>query len=139
MLGGVSRVISAKGKGTRIEITVPAEETQPRPPVGACSGPYWSTAELIVKRTPPCRRLNVCLLMITRCSARVYAALLESESDFEVVGESPDGGDAVEKARELRPDVVLMDIGMPGLSSFESARQIKKNRRGNQDPVPHHV
>ena len=54
--------------------------------------------------------------------------LLESESDFEVVGESPDGGDAVEKARELRPDVVLMDIGMPGLSSFESARQIKKNR-----------
>ena len=54
--------------------------------------------------------------------------LLESESDFEVVGESPDGGDAVEKARELRPDIVLMDIGMPGLSSFEAARQIKKNR-----------
>ncbi|HYX54161.1 MAG TPA: response regulator transcription factor [Candidatus Limnocylindrales bacterium] len=54
--------------------------------------------------------------------------LLESESDFEVTGESPDGGDAVEKARELRPDIVLMDIGMPGLSSFESARQIKKMR-----------
>jgi two-component system, NarL family, response regulator NreC len=54
--------------------------------------------------------------------------LLESESDFEVVGESPDGGDSVEKARELRPDVVLMDIGMPGLSSFEATRHIKKNR-----------
>src|ERR1043165_8010534 len=54
--------------------------------------------------------------------------LLESESDFEVVGESPDAGDAVEKARDLRPDVVLMDIGMPGLSSFEASRQIRKNR-----------
>ncbi|MGH9564671.1 MAG: response regulator, partial [Candidatus Angelobacter sp.] len=54
--------------------------------------------------------------------------LLETESDFEVVAESPDGGDAVEKAREMRPDIVLMDIGMPGLSSFEAARQIKKNR-----------
>jgi len=54
--------------------------------------------------------------------------LLESENDFEVVGEAADGGEAVEKAREMRPDIVLMDIGMPGLSSFESARQIKKNR-----------
>jgi DNA-binding NarL/FixJ family response regulator len=54
--------------------------------------------------------------------------LLESESDFEIVGESPDGGDAVDKARDLRPDVVLMDIGMPGLSSFEATRHIKKNR-----------
>ena len=54
--------------------------------------------------------------------------LLESETDFEVVGEAADGGEAVEKARELRPDIVLMDIGMPGPSSFESARQIKKTR-----------
>ncbi len=54
--------------------------------------------------------------------------LLESESDFEIVGESPDAGDAVEKARDLRPDVVLMDIGMPGLSSFEATRHIKKTR-----------
>src|SRR5438445_13428172 len=54
--------------------------------------------------------------------------LLEMESDFEVVGESPDAGDAVEKARELRPDIVLMDIGMQGLSSFDGPRQIRKNR-----------
>src|SRR5579871_3021028 len=54
--------------------------------------------------------------------------LLEGESDFEVVGEAADAGEAVQKAHELRPDVVLMDIGMPGLSCFEAARQIRKNR-----------
>ena len=47
---------------------------------------------------------------------------------MEVVGEASNGGDAVDKAAEARPDVVLMDIGMPGLSSFEATRQIKKNR-----------
>ena len=54
--------------------------------------------------------------------------LLEMESDFEVVGEAADAGAAVEKARDLRPDIVLMDIGMQGLSSFEAARHIRKNR-----------
>src|SRR5438105_10800127 len=54
--------------------------------------------------------------------------LLETESDFEVVGEASDAGESVEKARDTRPDVVLMDIGMPGLSSFEAARHIRKNR-----------
>ena len=54
--------------------------------------------------------------------------LISAEADMEVVGEASNGGDAVDKANEVRPDIVLMDIGMPGLSSFEATRQIKKNR-----------
>jgi two-component system, NarL family, response regulator NreC len=54
--------------------------------------------------------------------------LISAEADMEVVGEASNGGDAVDKAIEVHPDVVFMDIGMPGLSSFESTRQIKKNR-----------
>lgn len=54
--------------------------------------------------------------------------LISAETDMEVIGEAGNGGDAVIRAAELRPDVVLMDIGMPGLSSFEATRQIKKNR-----------
>ena len=54
--------------------------------------------------------------------------LLSAEPNIEVVAEAANGNDAVEKAAEASPDVVLMDIGMPGLSSFEATRQIKKQR-----------
>jgi two-component system response regulator NreC len=54
--------------------------------------------------------------------------LIGTEPDLEVAAEVSNGGEAIEKAAELRPDIVLMDIGMPGLSSFEATRQIKKNR-----------
>lgn len=54
--------------------------------------------------------------------------LIAAEPDFEVVGEAANGGEAVDRSNELRPDVVLMDIGMPGLSSFEATRQIKRAR-----------
>lgn len=55
-------------------------------------------------------------------------SLLEGELDMEVVGEARSGEEAVERARELRPDLIIMDIGMPGLSSFEAVRRIRKER-----------
>ena len=54
--------------------------------------------------------------------------LISAEPDMEVVGEASNGGDAVTRAADVRPDVILMDIGMAGLSSFEATRQIRKNR-----------
>ncbi len=51
--------------------------------------------------------------------------LLQAEPDIEVVGEALDGGQAVTMAESLRPDVVLMDIAMPGTSGLEATRQIK--------------
>src|SRR5207249_6194201 len=49
--------------------------------------------------------------------------LIAAETDMEVVGEAANGTDAVTRAAETRPDIVLMDIGMTGLSSFEATRQ----------------
>src|SRR5215211_9051072 len=54
--------------------------------------------------------------------------LISADPDMEVVGEASNGSDAVTRASETRPDVILMDIGMAGLSSFEATRQIKRNR-----------
>lgn len=53
-------------------------------------------------------------------------ALLSRESDLEVVGEAADGREAIARCRSLRPDVVLMDIAMPGLGGLEAALEIRK-------------
>jgi DNA-binding NarL/FixJ family response regulator len=54
------------------------------------------------------------------------AAILEGQADMEVVGEAADGQQAVELASNLRPTVVLTDIGMPRLDGIEATRLIKR-------------
>jgi DNA-binding NarL/FixJ family response regulator len=53
-------------------------------------------------------------------------ARLQKRCDLQVVGEASDGLEAVQKAMELKPDLVLMDIGLPYLNGIEAARQIRE-------------
>jgi DNA-binding NarL/FixJ family response regulator len=56
-----------------------------------------------------------------------FAALLESQPDFAVLGTAADGAEAVRACRELGPDVVLMDVRMPGTDGIEATRQVSRS------------
>ncbi len=53
-----------------------------------------------------------------------FRFILEAEPDLEVVGEAPDGEHAVALARRVKPDVVLMDVRMPGVDGIEATRRL---------------
>src|SRR3972149_3184055 len=52
--------------------------------------------------------------------------LLQQEKDFDLVGEATDGEEAVIMAKELKPDIIIMDIVMPRLNGVEATKQIKQ-------------
>jgi DNA-binding NarL/FixJ family response regulator len=57
---------------------------------------------------------------------QMICSLLSQEPALHVIGQTADGKEAVEKADELRPDLVLLDIGLPGITGIEAARRIGK-------------
>ena len=55
---------------------------------------------------------------------RLLCAMLATRAGFEVIGQAADGLEAVQKAADLKPDLVLLDIGLPKLNGLEAARRI---------------
>src|ERR1700688_3955040 len=67
-----------------------------------------------------------CLLVDDHESVRMgVTAILSSRANIEVCGEAANGEEAVEKARELKPDLIIMDVNMPVLDGIHSAKEIR--------------
>ena len=56
---------------------------------------------------------------------QLISSTLETMRDLQLIGEASDGLEAVQKALELKPDLILMDVGLPSLNGIEAARQIR--------------
>jgi DNA-binding NarL/FixJ family response regulator len=56
---------------------------------------------------------------------RLLNTLFKSEADFEVCGEAENGMEAIERAQELRPDVIVLDLSMPVMNGLDAARALK--------------
>ncbi|MGH9867380.1 MAG: response regulator [Candidatus Polarisedimenticolia bacterium] len=125
LLGGLMLMHAAPGKGTRIEMTVPDVVPLVEPGIAP------AVAEIVRAATEPGAapsraRVRVLIADDHRIVRQGLVGLLASDALIQVVGEAANGAEAVEQARLIRPDVVVMDINMPRMNGIEATRLIKQ-------------
>ena len=75
-------------------------------------------------------RIKVLIVDDHRVVREGLSEILKTKDNVHVLAEAQDGQEAVEKARSLLPDVILMDIGMPKLNGYDAARRIRQQPWG---------
>jgi signal transduction histidine kinase/ActR/RegA family two-component response regulator len=113
---------TAVSRGTRVTLTAPAGlSPEPECPKETCPD---STDAVPVKVRSLKKRISILIVDDHRIMRQGLKGLLQTEADFTVLGEADSGARGIEMARELDPDVVLMDINLGDMSGIDATRQI---------------
>jgi len=128
-LGGSLTVHSAPGHGSRLILTiplsVPGEATPRRAEMPILSVSSVPAPRQAADRLATTHKFRILLVDDHKVMRDGLAALLEEESDIEVVGQAGNGRDAITLTAQLKPDVVIMDVVMPIIDGEEATRQIR--------------
>jgi PAS domain S-box-containing protein len=123
-MGGTLQIQSAPGQGSRLILSVPVapiEKVEPR----AGGTLVLPEADLLISGyRDPARKIRLMLADDHAVVRRGFAAMLGAEPDIEIVGEAADGLEAIELARKVLPDIILMDMSMAKLNGIEATRII---------------
>jgi PAS domain S-box-containing protein len=141
LFGGRMAIHSEIGKGTRIEFELPLRPARPQqvtlpftqavtPPPSIEVGQQHAGNGLPTTDHHQDHRTRVILVDDHQIVREGIAGILAEQSDIEVIAEAVDGRQAVELARECRPEVVIMDITMPEMNGIEATRRITRHSNG---------